>query len=372
MLRLKKIKAIYKKEFKELKRDKISRIMVFMMPIMIMIVFGYGMALDVEKIPFVILDEDNSVLSRELAYKFIENTRYYRLIGAVSSQKEGLKLIDKGKIRMMIVIPYGFEKRLKSNKPVNVQIFEDGIFPYRASVSVSYSNIIANNFNIDLLSANGNKNQGIDIRTRYWFNEDIRQKNVTASGVLLIALFIGPAIFSSLLIVKEKEYGSIYNIYTSSINKAEFIIAKQLFAMSIFFVNFFILFAMTILLFNVPFKGSFILFLLAAIIYLLVSTSLGILISTFVMTQVTAVVGTAIICIIPSILYSGYITPVSSMTNEAYFIAHIFPNYYFFNLIKMSYLKGLSLISYIKNIAILLVFYLIFISVAIYRFRKYE
>ncbi|MCB4204337.1 ABC transporter permease [Deferribacterales bacterium Es71-Z0220] len=372
MLNIKKISTIYKKEIKELKRDKISRIMVFMMPIMIMFVFGYGMALDVEKIPFVVLDEDNSYLSRELTYSFIQNSRYYKFIGTVKSQSEGIELIDKGKSRMLLVIPSNFEKRLKANLPVDIQIFEDGIFPYRASVSISYSTIITNNFNLNLLSKHSQNSKITDIRTRYWFNEDMRQKNVTASGVLLIALFIGPAIVSSLLVVKEKEYGSIYNIYTSSIRKTEFILAKQLFVMSIFIINYFILYSMTIFLFDVPFKGSFLLFSFSSVLYLLVSTSLGILISTFVKTQVTAVVGSAIICIIPAILYSGYITPVSSMANEAYFIAHIFPNYYYFNLIKMCYLKGLSLYEYVSNMGILAIFYLILLSLSIFRFRKYE
>jgi len=372
MLNFNKMLTIYKKEMKELKRDKISRIMVFLMPILIMLIFGYGLALDVEKIPFVILDEDNSYLSRELTYSFIQNSRYYKFMGVVKSQSDGINLIDKGKSRMLIVIPSNFEKRLKSNLPVNIQIFEDGIFPYRASVSISYSTIITNNFNLNLLTKHRQNNKLTDIRTRYWFNEEMRQKNVTASGVLLIALFIGPAIVSSLLVVKEKEYGSIYNIYTSSIRKTEFILAKQMFVMSIFIVNYFLLYMMTIFLFDVPFKGSFLLFTFSSIIYLLVSTSLGILISTFVKSQVTAVVGSAIICIIPAILYSGYITPVSSMANEAYFIAHIFPNYYYFNLIKMCYLKGLSLSEYINNIIILSFFYIILLSVSIYRFRKYE
>lgn len=372
MLNINKILTIYKKELKELKRDKISRIMVFVMPLLIMFVFGYGMALDVEKIPFVILDEDNSYLSRELTYRFIQNSRYYKFLGTVKNQNEGINLIDKGKSRILIVIPSNFEKRLKSNLPVDIQIFEDGIFPYRASVSISYSTIITNNFNLDLLTKHSQNISLSDIRIRYWFNEDMRQKNVTASGVLLIALFIGPAIVSSLLVVKEKEYGSIYNIYTSSIRKTEFLLAKQMFVMSIFILNYFLMYIMTILIFDVPFKGSFLLFTFASIIYLLVSTSLGILISTFVKSQVTAAVGSAIICIIPSILYSGYITPVSSMENEAYFIAHIFPNYYYFNLIKMCYLKGISLNEYFTNIIILSIFYIIFLSLSIYRFRKYE
>lgn len=371
-MNFRKIKTIYIKELKELKRDKVSRIMVFLLPIVIVLVFGYGMALDVEKIPFSILDEDHSVLSREISYKFINNDRYYRFKGYVKNQQEGIDLIDKTHIRMLLVIPYGLERDLKKGKQASIQIIEDGIFPYRASVSKTYSNIIINKFNIERFTSKDINNLFTDLRIRYWFNEDMRQKNVTASGVLLVVLFISPAIFASLLIVKEKELGSIYNIWTSSITKTEFIFAKQSIAVTISFFNYFILFTIIMLLFTPPFKGSFLLFTVSSFIYILVSTALGILISTFVKTQVSAVVATAIICIIPSILYSGYLTPVSSMTNEALIVSHLFPNYYYFNIIKMSFLKGFNLYIFTKNLLILIFFYLFFISLAIFRFRKYE
>jgi ABC-2 type transport system permease protein/ribosome-dependent ATPase len=367
-----KIRTIYIKELKEVKRDKISRIMVFLLPIIIVLVFGYGMALDVEKIPFSILDEDLSMTSREISYKFINNSRYYHFKGFVKNQNEGIQLIDKNVIRMVLVIPYGLEKNLKKGEASSIQIIEDGVFPYRASVSKTYANIIINKYNLERFDSKQLNNIFTDIRIRYWFNEDMRQKNVTASGVLLVVLFISPAILASLLIVKEKESGSIYNIWTSSISRKDFILAKQLFAVTISFFNFFILFATIMILFKPPFKGNFLLFALASFIYILVSTALGILISTFVKTQVSAVVATAIICIIPSILYSGYLTPVSSMSNEALIVSHLFPNYYYFNIIKMSFLKGFNLNIFITNITILLIFYLFFITVAIIRFRKYE
>ncbi|MCX8084325.1 MAG: ABC transporter permease [Calditerrivibrio sp.] len=367
-----KIKTVFKKELKELKKDRISRIMVFLLPMVIVIVFGYGMALDVEKIPFVILDEDQSFISREISYKFINNNRYYSFHGYVKSQSEAIEMIDKNIIRTLIVIPYGTEKRLKSGKRSEIQIIEDGIFPYRASVSKTYSNIIITKYNLELLENRHIDDLMIDFRIRYWFNENMRQKNITASGVLLVVLFIAPAILSSLLIVKEKESGSIYNIYTSSISRFDFIISKQIFAMTVSFLNYFILFAMIMVLFKPPFKGSFLLFTISSFIYLLVSTSLGILISTFVKTQVSAVVATSVICIIPSILYSGYLTPVSSMTNEAYIMSQLFPNFYYFNLIKMSFLKGFSWQIFFFNTSVLVLFYLFFLVLSILRFRKYE
>lgn len=371
-MNINKMLAVYIKEFKELRRDKISRIMVFFMPITILIIFGYGMAMDVENIPFSVLDYDNSVLSRDFISKFSQNKRYYSFNGYVHSQNEGIKLIDKGDIRTLIVIPENFSDNIKQNRRGSIQILEDGVFPYRASVSTSYAGAIVSKFNLDILENKGINYAPLNLKVRYWFNEEMKQKYVTTSGVLAIALFLGPAMISSLLIVKEKEFGSIYNIYTSSISKTEFILSKQMFGMTIFFINFIILYLLTIFLFNVPFKGNFILFTVSSVCYLLVSTALGILISTFVNTQVTAVVGTAIICIIPAFLYSGYIAPVSSMTNEAYFVAHLFPTYYYLNIIKMFYLKGVDISLFIHHSIILLTFYFVLIALCILRFRKYE
>ena len=371
-MNINKILTIYIKELKELKRDKVSRLMVFVMPITILIVFGYGMALDVERIPFVTVDEDNTFMSRELISKFVENKRYYSYRGEVKNVSEAIHLIDKGEVRTAIVVPKGLAENLKRNRKSDIQIIEDGIFPYRASVSRSYSQIIATKYNYEIIESKGFRFVPIELKIRYWFNEQMSQKNITTSGVLAIALFLGPAILSSLLVVKEKERGSIYNIYTSSIKKSDFLLAKQLFAMSIFSLNFIILFLLTIFLFKVPFKGNFLLFSVSSICYLLVSTSIGIFISTFVASQVTAVVGTAIICIIPAFLYSGYIAPVSSMTNEAYFIAHLFPTYYYLNTVKMFYLKGVDFDQFLTNCLVLLGFYTLFISMSILKFRKYE
>ncbi|HCW93735.1 ABC transporter permease [Flexistipes sinusarabici] len=371
-MNINKMAAVYIKELKELRRDKISRIMVFFMPITILIIFGYGMAMDVENIPFSVLDYDKSVLSRELVSKFSQNKRYYSFKGYVSSQDEGIKLIDKGRIRTLIVIPENFSDNLKQNRSANIQIMEDGVFPYRASVSSSYAEAIVSDFNLDVLENKGIKYSPLNLKVRYWFNEEMKQKYVTTSGVLAIALFLGSAMISSQLIVKEKESGSIYNIYTSSISKLEFILSKQMFGFTIFVINYLILFLLIIFLFQVPFKGNFLLFTLSSMIYILVSTALGILISTFVNTQVTAVVGTAIICIIPAFLYSGYIAPVSSMTNEAYVVAHLFPTYYYLNIVKMFFLKGVNMKLFINHSIILIAFYFALIACCVLRFRKYE
>ncbi|MGA1862228.1 ABC transporter permease [Deferribacter thermophilus] len=366
----KKIKAIYVKELKELRRDRISRIIVFVVPFVMMIIFGYGMALDVKHIPFAVLDEDKTQLSRELIYKFINNKEYFRFYKYAYSQNEIIKLIDKNIVRFGIVIPSDFTENLKNHKTSKIQVLIDGVFPYRADVIKSYVTAMINNFTLEFNKIDLSKTLKINIR--YWFNENLENIKLTTSGLLAIILFINPAIFASLLIVKEKESGSIYNIYTSSISKFEYLFGKQLFAVSVSLINFVIEFLLIKYLFNIPFKGEFLTFFFATFLYILVSTSLGLLMSTFLKSQVSAIVGISVITIIPAFLYSGYLVPVSSMSKEAFIQAHIYPTFYYLNIVKMNYLKGLNISLYTINSCILIIFYIILFSTTYLLFKKKE
>ena len=364
-----RVKSIILKEFRELRRDRIGRVVVFAVPLTIMLIFGAGLAVDVERIPFSVVDGDRSALSRELSYRFIENRRYFDFRGTCSSQKELENLIYRGKVRFGIVIPYRFERKLLRSGRSTVQFLIDGTFPYRGQVMKVYSEAIVNSFNLDM---NGGLKLPVKTEMRYWFNEELKQKFLTASGTLAVVLAISPAILASLLVVKEKERGSIYNVFTSSITKFEFLIAKQLFASIVSILNFFILFALTVTAFNVPFRGSFPLFLISSILFILVSTSLGLLVSTFVRTQVTAIVGTILITVIPSFLYSGYLTPVSSMSKGTFIQAHLFPIYYYLKIIKGCYLKAAGLKTLLPDMAALLLFYILLFSVTHRLFKKRE
>ncbi|WP_246798670.1 ABC transporter permease [Deferribacter autotrophicus] len=368
--RLKRIVSIFMKEFKELRRDRISRIIVFVVPFVMMIIFGYGMALDVHHIPFVIVDEDKTALSRDFKYRFINNREYFSFYGEVASQDEVIKLIDENKVRFGIIIPSDFTEKLKKKENVKIQLLVDGIFPYRADVIKSYVEAMVNSFNLVLNDIDLKKLFKLNVR--YWFNENLKSVKLTTSGLLAIILFLNPAIFASLLIVKEKESGSIYNIYTSSITKFEYLFSKQLFAVFVSIINFFILFLLIKFLFGIPFKGNFSLFFISSVIYIFVSTSIGLFLSSFLKTQVSVIVGISVIAIIPAFLYSGYLVPVSSMSNEAYIQAHIYPTFYFMNIIKMNYLKGVNINFFTLNVAILIIFYIIFFGLTFILFKKKE
>ncbi len=369
-MRLYRVKAIYIKELKELARDKISRVVVFVVPLVVTLLFGYGMSLDVENVPFAVCDEDMSQLSTEFVSKLKENREFFNFRGYALSQKEIEEMILRGKVKFGVIIPEGFERDLKEGKKVYIQVLIDGTFPSQAEVTGTYVDAIANSFILDLISLLDDMPFSVDIR--YWFNEELRQKYITSSGILAVVFTISPAVFTALIFSKERERGTIYNIYTSPVSRSEYLLGKQLLTLSVYTIDVILLSFLVIFLFKVPFRGNFPFFFLATEIYILTASSIGMLVSSFLRTQIGAVVVTLIVTMVPAFLYSGYLIPVSSMGREAYIEAHLFPTFYYMNIVKGSFLKGVGVVHLLKDVFILLIFYLTFFLLSVLRFKKRE
>ncbi|WP_457567537.1 ABC transporter permease [Desulfurobacterium sp.] len=371
-MNLRKIKTIVVKEFKEMLKDKIGALVIFVVPVSMMLIFGYGMRLDVDKIPFVVVDYDHSSLSRELVYKLSSAKEYFRFVGEVASEKQIDKLIFNNKARFGIVIPPDFEKDIKSGKNRKVFIIVDGTFPYRGEMAKSYVVAVINQMNLDRLAKVTGISLPLKLKTRYWFNENLKQEYLMASGTMAVILFMSPAVMASLLIAKEKERGSIYNIYTSSITKIEFLLGKQIYTVAVSLINFFIIFLMTLFVFKVPFKGNLPFFILVSILFLFVSTAFGLLLSTFLTTQVSAFVGSIILTVVPSILYSGYLTPISAMNKNGLLMAHVIPTYYYMKILKSCFFKDAGIVTLVPYVVALTGFYILFFVLNVKFFRKRE
>ncbi len=370
-MNLKKIKTIVIKEIKELLRDPIGAMAGFLVPLCVMLVFGFGMKLDVKKVHFGVVDYDHTPSSRRLIYKLASEPRYFVFDGEYPSVKDIDKGLLSGKLRFGLVIPKGFERKLKKGQDSPVQILIDSTFPYRGEITKSYVVAEISQMNLSRLKKLGLK-LPLKLKTRYWFNEELKQDYLMASGTLAVVLFMSPAIISSLLIAKEKERGSIYNIYSSSISKFEFLLGKQVFTFLVSLINFFFLFFLTLYLFKVPFKGSFFVFFVGSAIFIMVSAAFGLLISTFLNSQVSAFVGAIILTILPSVLYSGYLTPVSAMKKSGVFVAHIIPTYYYMKILKGVYFKGVGFSFLYPYMLVLLGFYMLFFALNVKLFKKRE
>jgi ABC-type multidrug transport system permease subunit len=370
-MRVNIIKAYIKKEFKELVRSKLI-IMVYLLPTMIVLLFGYGIRLDVTHARVLILDNDHTQLSRTLCEKF-EHTKYFNASISNMNPQNALNLIKKAQEDALIIIPSSFEKNLLKGVKSELGVFVDASFPTRGATIESYIQGSILSMVQEVLRERGIEENGmILINNRNLFNQAMRDENAIVPGLIGLVLLIAPAILAALLIVKEKEKGTIFNFYASPLSKGEFLFAKLLPVFLLHSLNIFILFIVATYIFGVPFRGSFFLYWLAGEIYILVSISLGMLISVITRRQIVAVVLTIIITLIPGFLYSGILMPISSMDGASKIEAHIFPIMYFNHIIYDTFLIGEGFASQttLLYLAILLFEFFILFSTAKFLLKK--
>ncbi|WP_024789692.1 ABC transporter permease [Lebetimonas sp. JH292] len=337
------IRAYILNEFKDLIRSKMI-FMVYLVPLMILILFGYGIKMNVKHARSVVVDYDKSKISLELISK-MKNSQYFKLLPKMS-EKEALKQMKIGKIDMIFIIPPSFEKNILKNQKTGIGVFIDGAYPMRALTMQSY----AEGLIFDTAkSLNPNLKNLITINQRMLFNQSLKDANAIVPGLIGLILLVAPAILAALLIVKEKEEGTIFNFYSSPVGKIDFLIAKLT---SVFFLhsfNIFNLFLVAVYIFKVPFKGNFLIYFFSSEIYILISLGIGLLVSIVSSRQIVALVLTIIITIIPGFLYSGMLMPISSMKGESYIEAHLFPVMYYNHLVYDTFLIGQGFGSF-KNI----------------------
>ncbi|ADU96832.1 ABC-2 type transporter [Thermovibrio ammonificans HB-1] len=367
-MRISRVAAIVKKEVRELLRDPISLLTLFLVPVSMMLVFGFGLKLDVKKVPFAVLDQDNSRLSREVTWQFVSNREYFTFKGSVVSYSDADKLLNSGKVMLVLVFPPKFEKEALEKKRAEFQALIDGTFPYRAEVVKSYVEAAVAAFNL----SRSHSSLPVEVKPRYWFNESLNQDRVVAVGTLAVVLMISPAVFAALLIVKEKESGSIYNAYTAPITKGEFLVGKLLAGFSISIPNALICLGMVLFIFGVYPKGSLFLLIVGTLLYLFVATAFGLFMSNFFNSQAAAFIGTTVLTIVPSILYSGYLTPLFSMGESAVVTSHLVPAFYYLKFLKGVFFKGVGLSRLWPQLSALLAAFSILFGATYLTFKKRE
>ena len=367
--------AILKKEFRELLRDPLYLTFALVVPVVIIILMGYGMILDVKNIPVSFIDYDRTPLSREYKYSFT-NSEYFKFYKLIDSYKEAEELIQSGECRIIIVIPPDFSRKLYSGKPSQVQVLIDGSFPMRAEVMKGYVSAINRQFNQRLLKDFAQR-QGISqftfpisVEMRAWYNPAMESKNFILPGELVTTLMFYSVLLASLIVVREKESGSIFNLYCSPVKPWEVVFGKAIPYITVSFVTYLIIFVLTVLLFKTKFIGSFIFLTFSTVIYLFCTVGVGVLISVLAKTQITAMLIAFLGTIIPSFIYSGYFSPITSMSETGQLISKTIPASYFMDIVRGVYLKGIGIESHITDLISLLLYATVVYSLAILLFRK--
>jgi len=380
-MNINRIKTLALKEWREILRDRLFLSLAFVVPISMMLVFGYGIKMDVENIPFAILDQDRSAMSRDYLHLFIDS-RYFDYQGDVANENEIDNLIAGSKIRFAIIVPPKFQETLLSGRPIAVQSLIDGTFPFRTSTSKGYVAAINNAFNTQLLTAYISQKMGvtaeqsaafispIKIQLRYLYNQEVKSIWSIAPAMMMFILLTTPPFLTALGVVREKESGSIYNIYSSTVTRGEFLMGKLFPYVVISCINVVILWLIAIFAFAAPFKGDPVFFFIASVIYVTCTTGIGLLVSLFSKTQVSAMMLTVVVTIVPAVLYSGLLVPIASMDAASQFEAHLFPAMYYTDIALGSFLKGIGMKQLWTRVAALLLYTIILWVISYNLFHK--
>ncbi|PID45801.1 MAG: multidrug ABC transporter ATP-binding protein [Proteobacteria bacterium] len=332
------------REMLELTRDPIRLTFALFGSVILMFALGYGLNFDVEDLSFAVLDQDQTPESRDYIQN-IAGSRYFIQKADLNSPAELDRRMRSADISVALEIPSGFGRKLKRNRRPEVVVWIDGAMPFRGSTMSGYITGMHYSYLFNwYLRTYGEKPSLLPARiaSRYRYNQDFKSIEAMVPAVIPLLLVLIPAILMALGVVREKELGSITNLYVTPVTRLEFLLGKQLPYIVISMLSFFGLVALAVFVFGVPIKGSLFALTLAALLYVTSTTGIGLLISTFTNTQIAALIVTSVIVLVVATSYAGLINPVSSQEGSAAVIGYSFPTTYFLEACRGVFNKALG------------------------------
>jgi ABC-2 type transport system permease protein len=339
--------AISKKEFFHIYRDPRSLALVILMPALLMLLFGYAITIDVKKVPMAVLDRDRTQESLTFIQRFSASP-YFSLQTFVRDEKEIIRLIDEGKVKMGLVLPWDFSKVIKADRTASVQVLVDGTDSNTANIVLGYVQAVARQYTQEktFLKVGRMGTQHIilpvDGRTRVWFNEELESKNYFIPGLITVIMSIVGVLLTGQVIVREWEKGTMELLISTPVRKAELMIGKLFpyFIVGLFDMSLAVWMAKQI--FEVPLRGSIPLLFFVSSVYILTALALGMIISTVARTQLLANQMSMIIGFLPTFLLSGFTFSISNMPPWLQVITTVIAPRYHVTIVKMIFLKGLG------------------------------
>jgi len=368
--------AVAGKEAREILRDPVTLGIAILLPVIMMFLFAYAITLDVREIRLAVLDQDRTAESREYLSAFLRSG-YFRLEAYARNSQELGRLLDRGEVRMALIIPPGFSKRLRQGLSSEVQTLLDGSFANTAIVASNYVAAIDEVQNARLQSRYFGQRFGplevgraIKAEPRVRYNPELLSANFIIPGLFAVILMAFPPMLSALAVVREKERGSIRLIFASPVAPWEFICGKMLPYAGIAFLEMLLILEVGRLWFGVEVLGSVPLLLLLSLLYVACTVGIGLLVSTLTQSQVVAVLLAIILTLMPSFLFSGFLFPIASMPELFQYYTYLFPARYFNEIARSIVLKGTGLYHLWFSAAWLLVYAAAVLTIATVRFGK--
>ncbi|MEB5727168.1 ribosome-associated ATPase/putative transporter RbbA [Raoultella ornithinolytica] len=371
---LRRLFSYSRREALELRRDPVRSTLALLGTVILMFIMGYGISMDVEDLRFAVLDRDQTLSSQGWSQN-IAGSRYFIEQPPLQSYDQLDRRMRNGELAVAIEIPPDFGRNIARGTPVKIGVWVDGAMPNRAETVRGYVQAMHLAWLQEMAGRQatpGRDTSLISIETRYRYNPDVKSLPAIVPAVIPLLLMMIPAMLSALSVVREKELGSIINLYVTPTTRSEFLLGKQLPYIALGMFNFLLLCALSVVVFGVAHKGSFLTLTLAALLYVTIATGLGLLISTFMKSQIAAIFGTAIITLIPATQFSGMIDPVASLEGPGRWIGQIYPTSHFLTIARGTFSKALSLTDLWASFIPLLIAIPLVLGLSVWLLKKQE
>jgi ABC-2 type transport system permease protein len=365
-----KVLAVGSKELRQIARDRRTLLILLFVPAFFLLLYGYALNFDIRNVSLAVQDQDRSTASRELVSSFT-NSGYFRLVGYVDSHDEIDRLVDEGRVRAVLTIPSGFEHDLALRQPVTVQVIIDGDNANTASTVAGYSRTLIAEFSAAQAGPGSRfPVPVISVEPRIWYNPQLRSTLFLVPGLIAYISMITAVVSTSLSVVREKERGTMEQVRMAPIGPVPYIIGKTLPYLMISFVSALLVIVSAMLLFELPMRGSWWLLCAAIGLFLVGAQAQGLFISTLADTQQVAFQVALLSSLLPTMILSGFIFPITSMPVVVQWITHIVPARYFLVALRSIVLKGAGITAFWQEMAALAIFATVLMALASLRLRR--
>jgi len=343
-----RLKAVTKKELLHIVRDARSLYLALALPLVMLLLFGYALTLDVDRIPTYIYDQDGTPQSRELIDQF-RGSRYFQILGEIHDYKTVERGIDKNTILLGVVIPNDYSRHLVAGEEADVQLLVDGSDSNTAGIALGYAQIIVQSYAAQLRSNTQVRRGGqplripVEPRIRVWYNSDLKSKNFIVPGLIAVTMMIIAAMLSSLTIAREWENGTMEQLLSTPVRPGELVLGKLLAYFALGLADMFISIIVGVFIFQVPFRGNALFLFFTSCLFLFGALSWGIFISATARTQLQAYQLGMLSSFLPGYILSGFVYSLANMPQAIQLISYVVPARYFVTILNGIFLKGIGI-----------------------------
>lgn len=368
-LSLTRLLAVARKEVLQLRRDPRSLLLAFAVPVVLLIIFGYAITWDIREIETAVLDYDHSARSRELVER-LRSSGYFTIAHRIERPEQISELMNRGRIRIAIVIPPDFAANLGWGRSAVVQAIVDGSDANTATIVLAYTQAVVLAYSNDVLLMGRTAPPPVRTESRVWYNEELLSRNMIVPGLVAVIMTIIAAMLTSLTIAREWERGTMEQLASTPVSRVEVIVGKLLPYIGIGLIDIVLTVVLGILLFGVPFRGNPLLLLILSLFFLIGALGLGMFISAAMRSQVLATQIAMVVTYLPALLLSGFMFSIDAMPPLLRGLSYLIPARYYLVVTRGIFLKGVGMEVLRAQALLMIAFAVIGLSLAVLRFKK--